>query len=148
MSFETTLERIALAVERQTELLQTTFATLLAELKADGNLSNTSSVTNTNAQPASTKPAALPGKVASRPNGVAAAAKPPAQDGLGTEAAHAAAPTFEEARTALINVKTKYGPEVSRTIMKAVGVASATEIKPEDFARVIEMCTEKLAASA
>ena len=58
----------------------------------------------------------------------------------------AAPPTFDEMKAALVAVKAKLGPEVSRAIMHSVKAANVAEIAPEHFALVISQCNHKLSA--
>jgi hypothetical protein len=53
--------------------------------------------------------------------------------------------SFDEMKAALVAVKGKFGPEVSRGIMQKVGAANVQEIKPDDYPKVVAECQRAMA---
>ena len=133
MSLETVLERIAVALE----------AVALQGSKG-AKLSDHVHVETPDADPPAAtrgRPRLSPEGQAAKPNGAAGKASAADEDGLGG----AKTLTFEEIRGALVGVKVKHGPEVSRGIMKKFGATAVTELKVESYPQVYKACEAAMA---
>lgn len=57
-----------------------------------------------------------------------------------------AAPTYDDVKAAVLALSAKKGRDAAAAVLKDLGVAKATELKPEQFAAAISACSTALAA--